>query len=300
MNDKTEGTLVLDGLLEGKSSRLPELGDRLREWIAAAESLGLRFSLETDGNSFSILADNRTVQADDLDPVPSERIAAALNELLKVFSNEEQKQIFSTLRSVEYRRGMEVQTLYAVGPDGKIHTRERIIDASTTPAPRRLTRKEKLRIGAVGLLVAGLVFSISAIFVDYRALFRSIIEDITPLDAEVLKVDMESFKDYFTVEKRAYDRRNKAVVLTLKRGKAFPLNESDFKRLLAGAGEHLSARLTIEALARGYVLCEFYDNKNKFLGFSHQRISQLRETETVELSLPAPRDGRPSRIRISY
>lgn len=300
MSEKTEGTLVLDGLLEGKSRDLSVLSARLREWISASVSLDLRFSLEIDGNSFSVLADNKPIRIDNLAPAPAERIAGALDELLKVFPADERKGILSTLRSIEYRKDTEVQTAYAVGPDGKIHTRERLVDARTTPPPRQLTRKEKIRVGITGLVIALLIFLASSVFVDYRALIGNVIETVMPLDAEDIKVETGGFEKYFAVEDKTVSRGSKAVVLTLKRTKAFPLKDSDMKQLFADAKDSVSARLTVEALARGYVRCEFFDKKDKFMGFIDKRISPLRKTETIKLTLPAPRDGRMSRVVITY
>lgn len=300
MNGKTEGTLVLDGLLEGKSRDLSGLTARLREWISASTSLGLRFNLDIDGNSFSILADNKPIQTDNLAPEAAEKIAAALDELLKVFSPDERRQILSTLRSIEYRKDTEIQTAYAVGPDGKIHTRERVVDAQTTPPPRQLTRKEKIRVVITGIVIALLAFLASSVFVDYRALIGNVIETVTPLDAEDIKVETGSFKKYFTVEDKTIGPGSKAVILTLKRTKAFPLKDSDIKQLFADAKDSVSERLTVEAMARGYVRCEFFDKKDNFMGFIDKRISPLRKTETIKLVLPVPRDERTVRIVITY
>lgn len=299
MNEKVEGTLVLDGLLEGKIPRQPGAESRLREWIAAAACANLRFSLEIEGGSFSILADNKPIPAEELAPSPAERIAAALRELLKVFAPEERRSIFSTLRSLEYREGAEVQTMYAIGPDGTIHVRERTVEARTAPVPRPLGRREKLRIGVIGLVVALLVFLVSSVFVDYREVLDRVLEAVVPLDAAALKVETGGFADYFTVEKKAF-RGGKAAVVTLQRSEAFPLDEAGIENLLAKSGNSLSDRLTIEALARGYVRCEYFGKKNKFLGFTTQRISGLREKETIELVLPLPGEGRLARIVITY
>jgi len=299
MNEKVEGTLVLDGLLEGKIPRQPGAEGRLREWVAAVASANLRFSLELEGGSFSILADNRPIPAEDLAPSPTERIAAAVGELLKLFPPQERRSIFSTLRSVEYRAGAEVQTMYAIGADGAIRVRERTVEAATTRALRPLGRREKLRIGLIGVVVALLVFLVSSIFVDYRAVLDRILEAVVPPDAAALKVETGAFADYFSVEQKSF-RGGKAAVLTLKRGKAFPLDEAAVEELLAKAGKSVSARLAVEALARGYVRCEYFDKKDKFLGFTTQRISGLREAESIELVLPLPGEGRLARIVITY
>lgn len=299
MNEKVEGTLVLDGLIEGKVPAAAGEG-LLREWVRSAASDKLRFSLEIDGGSFSILAENRPVPAADLTPTPAEKIAEVLHELLKIFSPQQRSSVFSTLRSTEYRQDAEVQTIYGIGPDGTIHIRERTVEAATKAATRPLSRREELRIGVIGLAVALLVFLASSVFVDYRAIFDRIREAIVPPNPDELKVETGAFAEYLTVEKKAFARGGKAVILTLKRGKAFPADEAAVDKLLAAAGTSVSKRLTVEALARGYVRCEYFGKKGKFLGFTTQRISPLRESETIDLALPLPSSGRLARVVITH
>jgi len=300
MSQKIEGTLVLDGLIEGRLPDLPDAVPLLREWVGSAASLKLQFHLEIDGNGFNILADNTPVQAEDLGPDPAKTIAGALQELLEAFPAEQQGHILSTLRSVECRRGMEVQTLYAVGANGRIETRQRTVDAATAPPPRELTRTDKLRLAGIGVVVALLVFLVSSIFVDYRAIVERIFEQITPFDPDKLAVETGSFADYLIVTKKASAEGGKQAVLTLKRQKAFPKNAADCERLLAGQDKSLSGRLTVEALARGYVRYEFFDKKNEFMGSGLLRVAGLREKETVELALPLPGGSHPTRLVFTY
>ena len=300
MSDKIEGTLLLDGLLEGTLPGPPDAERSLQDWVYFAASAKLQFSLERDGRSFSLLAENTPIQAAALGPKPAERIADALRELLKVFPAEPHPRVFSTLRSIEYRPGSEVQTLYTITEAGEIQTRERTVDTPTTPAPRPLTRQEKLHLAAIGAAVAVVVLLVSSLFVDYGAVFKSIRETVTPLNMDQIQVETGSFRDYFTVEKKAVGRGGKALMLTLRRSETFPRTPFDLRRLAAQVGDSLSARLTLEALARGYVRCECFDQKNEFLGFTLQRIAGLRERDTLQLVLPLPRRRRLARVVITY
>ncbi len=300
MNERLEGTLVLDGLIEGKLPDRPDAKALLGEWIAAAAGAKLRFHLEIDGESFNLLADKRPIEAAELGPAPADAIAEALGELLKIFPPGAPGEVLSTLRSVEFRPGREVQTLYAVGAGGRIEARQRTVDAKTTPRPEPMTGRQKLRLALVGVLVALLVLAVSAIFVDYRALFGRIFEQIAPFDAEAVAVNAPAFGGYFAVEKKASARGGSALVLTLKRGKDFPTKAADYDRLLKRAGESLPDRLAVEALARGYVRCECFDKKGKFLDWSVHRVSGLRKNETIELTLTFARDRRPGRVDIIY
>ena len=201
MSEKTEGTLVLDGLIEGKLPDDPGAEDILREWLDFAESLKLSFNLEIDGNSFSILADDRPIRAEDLGPRPEERIADALGQLVKAVPAQKGQRIFSTIRSTEYLPGSEVQTIYALGRDGTIQTSERTLEAETTPPPRQLTRREKVRRAAIGVVVATVILGVSSLFIPYGRVYDYTVGRIVPSSVDALKVETGSFKDYFTVEK---------------------------------------------------------------------------------------------------
>jgi len=299
LSEKVEGPVVLDGLIEGKLPDEPGAEEVLREWLDFAASLKLKFNLEMDGNSFSILADDKPIPAEALGPRPEERIADALGQLVKALPTEQGRRIFSTLRSAEYLAGCEVQTIYGLGPDGTVQRSERTLQAETTPPPRRLTRREKVRRAAVGIVVAAVILAVTSLFVPYRKVYDYVAGRVAPFNTNELKVETGGFKDYFTVERKAAPGWEGIVVVTLRRTRAFPLNESDLEKLLARRGQSLSARLVVEALARGYVRCEYYDRKGEFLDFSIHRIAGLREKETVELSLSMP-DRRVARIVITY
>ena len=51
MNLKTEGTFVLEGLIEGTPPRLADFQGDLDRWIRSTAGRKLRFGLETEGNS---------------------------------------------------------------------------------------------------------------------------------------------------------------------------------------------------------------------------------------------------------
>jgi hypothetical protein len=300
MNQKTEGTLVLDGLLEGRLPPDPKVIERVRAWIDFAARLGLRYSLETDLNSFSILADDRPISVAQLRPDPARCIADALDELLKVFPEDERAALVSTIRSEEYRPGVAVRTLYVVGGDGTIQTREEQVEASTVAPPRQMSRREKLKLIGIGIGVAALLLAVSALFVDYPALFGRLREAVSPLDAQALPVDLGPFAQFFAVETRELRKGGRELVLTLKRTDAFPRTTEGCQRLIAQAEDAIGQRLAIEALARGYIRCEMFDKEGHCIGFSTERIAALRHEETVELALPLPRQVRLARLAFTY
>ncbi len=304
MMEKVEGTIFLDGLIEGRLPAEAGAEGKLREWVSFAGTLGLHFSLETDGPQWSLLADNRPFRAEDLRGSPSQIIADALRELFKVFPAAERPRLFSTLRSVEYRKGQEVRTLYVVGHSGELEVRQESVEADTTAPPQPLTRREKVRMGVVGLAVAVAILGLSALFVDYRALFSSIADAVRSVDTEKIDVDAGAFKDYFTVERKTVAPGGRSLLVTLKRTKSFPVKESDFETLAEKTTKTLSGLLPLETIARGYVHCEYFGKRNgrpnEFLDFTTERITGLAAAETIELSLPLIGRGDLRRIVITY
>lgn len=294
---KIEGTLILDGLIEGKVPALPAAEDKLRAWVNFARAAGLEFDLRLDGGAFSMLADNLPRSAKKLAPAPSEIIAAAVNELLKTIPPADRGRLTSTLRSIEYRPHQEVQTIYQITPDGTVAPHQRIVDAHTQAPPPPLTVRERLRMGLFGLAAAIAVVAISAAFVDYRKLWREIRDEVTAPSADAIQLDNSTFADYFGIEKAQLSPDSKSLRLLLRRTPRFPLTEADF----ASAGtqpttQPVLRRLTLDSLARGYIRVEYFDQKGAFVSFTPVRVHALRQNETTEVSLPFSAESRPARI----
>lgn len=310
MSEKVQGTIVIDGLIEGKCPDFGDIEDRLRQWKARAKAKGLDFSLEIEGRTFSVLADNRPISAADLGPDPADSVAELLRDLLVIFPPGQRASLVSSIRSIEYGQNVEIQTVYAIGPDGRIETRQRTVDAQTTAPPKPLTGSEKLKLAGLGLVAALLVFAVTAVFIDYGEVFSDLWDTVVPFDTDAVTVETGRFAKYFTVEKKAVTRGKdgKYVVLTVKRTEAFPRNDKDIADLLAKARQYLddarfrneAALATVQALARGYVRCEMFDREGKFLSFADTRITGLRSAETVELALPMPPKNRLAHISIGH
>ena len=301
MSERMEGTFVLDGLIEGRLPGDDEAAGRARQWAARAARNGLPFALEIDGIRFSVLGEDRPLQVADLGDDPAETVAEALRELLEALPPDVRGEAFSTLRSTEYRRGEEVQTLYVVAPGGAIDVRQRIAEAATTAPPQPLSRRDKLRMAGTGLVAAVLVFLVSSVFVDYRALFDRIVEGVTPLNAAKLSVDAQRFARWLTVVEKTADAGGRGVVLKLKRTSEFPVTDADLRARLRACRDDPHQRLALEAVARGYVRCELFDKKGGFLGFAMVRIAPLRAAETLDLPVPFPSRGpRPARVVLTY
>ena len=187
--EKIEGTIVLDGLVQG---RLP-LGDdqvprQLHEWVQFVGGMGVRFTLEIRDAAFNLLPDNRATSVKPLGDPPEHALEQALTQLAEVFTGPERAELFSTLRSSEFRPGEEVQTVYTI-IEGRPRIQSRTLPAQTTPPEEPLSIKERVKLGAIGAVFALLLLGIALLFPGVRAMFGQVAEIVKPLDTAELKID---------------------------------------------------------------------------------------------------------------
>lgn len=302
MNERIEGTIRLDGLIEGRLPPEGDVADKLREWTRFVAELGLKFSVEVDGNAFSVLADARPVPVAKLEPDPAQSIKEALDQLLLVFPAQQRTSIFSTLRASEYSPGKEIQSVFAVGPDGQIAIRERTVDVDTHTPEAPLTIKERVKLGLIGLCVAVAVLAVTSFFVDYRGLWESVRSSSQPINTETTQTESGAFADYLRVvkiEPRTIGG-SRYLVLTLERLEAYPLGDEALQEAYAAAGDDLQKRLAIEALARGYLTVEQYSKEQDCIGHDRVRIAPLRTHKKLEVAVPFSKGARPVRLRLVY
>jgi hypothetical protein len=286
MSGKVEGTLVLDGLLEGRLPDDAEIEGGLEAWVQAVGKLGLAFSLEVAGRNFSLLADNRSVSAAGLGTQPEQVIARSLEECLKLLPPSHLGSVFSTIRSVEYRRGEEVQTLYAVRPNGSVEVRTRAVEAATVPGTTwSAFRRRRWRV-LVGSAVAVPLLALSALVVDYASIVQDLTGATVPV-SESVQIDDKAFAPYVRVD-QIRPGRGRTVEVTLRRLEPFPKSDADLQKAWQAAQESLTRRLAVEALARGYARFEFFTTGPEFLGSVQARLSGLRDHETIRLILDVP------------
>ena len=350
---KIQGTLTLDGMVQGKLDGSPQSQASLRHWHEQAQEMGLHFNLEIEGGTFNALADNAPIPAHALGDHPQEAIAAAIEALVTAVPAPFRRETLSTVRSVEIQAGCEVQTLYAIGPDGKVQFRDRTVNAETVAPPMPLTLKEKLKLAGVGLAVLLGLLAVSAIFVDYRTLIGDMIRQATPFKPEKVDVRADDFAGLFTVKEKAKSADGKTLLLTIERTKDYPRTDAQLDTMLSQldaaqamqarlvmAGAVLDAmlgsttrpasgpeqtaasspstlpgsssapttrpasltrlRLTLEALAKGYVRCECFDAEGNFLGFATCRIAELRSKETSVLTIPLTPDKRLAKLVVTF
>lgn len=295
---RVEGSFLLDGLIEGQLPGDAETPERLREWAGAMKRLGLDVQLELDGGSFSLLANESRSQASRVGPQPAAQIRDLVEQLVGCFPDPTAAALFSTLRSVEIRPGVEVQTVYVVRPDGSVEAPERVLDASTAPPPKPPTAREWVKVGLVSLVLLAALFGVTSLFVDWRGAVESMWNRVVPFDASEVEI-VSAFDPYFRVVERERAGGGKVLRLTLERTKAFPKDDDAIRRAFVQLADvSPTDQQVLSALGRGYVRVEIFDENEKFLGFHDVRIAGLRKNEKIEIDVRVPLDPRPASIHL--
>lgn len=257
MSEKIEGTIVLDGLIEGRFSDGEETVENLNGWVKFVRStLGLRFSLEASGDAFSMLPDNEAAAVDKLGADPQDAIRQALEQLVAALPQQDRRGVFSTLRSAEVRKGEEVQTLYAVQGDGSATMESRTVEAKTVAPVEPLTTKQKVKLGVIGVAIAAVVLVL--IFVLFPGLREKLGQKIKPVNAQDIALDAAAYREYFTVEIKEASRTRAVLVVTPTDN--YPKDDAAAEAAYKNA-DTLARRLAIEAIVRGYVRVECYNDE---------------------------------------
>ena len=298
MAEKIEGMIVLDGLIEGPVPDVEDGESRLKDWVRYARSAGLHFSLEIEGDGFSLLAENAPLAVADLGEAPAENITDALQRLLDEFPPPQRANVLSTVRSTEYRPGEEVQTVYAIGPGGRFESRQRVLDAETARPPEPVSRRDRIRLALAGLLAAAVVLLILSFFFSFGDAIRGMINRFDPYNPEEAEVDASAYADFLEVSKK--EVKGEKLILRVKRKESCPKSEEDYEALFSDPELGYRRRLAAEALAKGYIRAELFDKEGKFLAGLWSRVAALREKDEIELAVPVSRDPRLGKVVLTY
>jgi hypothetical protein len=296
MSEKIEATLVLDGLIQGRIAEDDDqIAGKLREWVSFLHRLGMRFSLQVQGATFSLLPETNAVPVQPLGQQPEDAIQQALEQLAEIFPEPQRGQLFSTLRSSEYRKGEEVQTVYTI-VQGAVRRHSRTVEADTTPPPEPIPTKEKVKMAAVaaGILVA--VLGLSLLIPGVRSMFGEVVDVVKPFHAEEIKVELGPYKKYFSLSLDEKQSSRTDWIVKLKRTNEFPKTSKDLDEAAKAAGDSVVGRMVIENLARGYVQIELFDAEDKYLGRIDLRIADLQKQESIEGRVQVPPKTKPARI----
>jgi hypothetical protein len=312
MSIKVEGTIILEGLIEGPMPPFPDAREKLDRWARQVAGGAVLFSVQVEAGHFSALPSNEPLpvkallQSENAGSDPSNVIADALSDLLRILPPPARSQVFSTLRTMEYRPSQEVQTLYAIGPDGRAVTRQQTVPAKTLAAEQPIHPRELVKRGGLGLLIAIVVLLVSSFFVDYRGLWRRFTGSVQPA---TVHVNAGTFAPYFQLQITGFDRRNGTLLVKLTRTPRYPQNEPGFDTLYADPSvpapttpatstapaaapapgpSLLRRRLAVESLVKGLVRIDMFDRDNHLLARATLDVTPLESHEELLTQIPVP------------
>ena len=284
---KVEGTYFTDGMLQGRVPNDRNFEKNIQEWLAAQRKNGLRFDFTIDGGSFNLLADDKPNPSRNFPPDGvQEHLAAAFQKLIELSPPSERLQLMSTLRSVEYRPGAEIQTLYIITPPGKIIAKQRTLDAETIAPPPELTLAGRLKLGALGLVVAAILLLVSSFFIDWKTWLFEPTKELVPVKLEEIILDAQAFEGFLAFEKRALDKQRRGLRLLAKTG-------PDWKAAMDSQPSDFSSWprfLAVASIKKSLLRCDFYDRKENPIASVPVSLPPLLQSKTnkAELFLPLP------------
>jgi len=300
MNANVEGTIIVEGMVEGTLPGVDSPETWLRDWVSLASQAGFRFSLEIEGGRFSLLADETPLSAARIGPDPADTLREALATFFSGIPQADRGSVFSTVRSVEFKPGTETQTLYTANPDGTVSVEQRTLQTQTVSPEKPLTREQKL----MGALIAVGVLSVVLVVLALTGVLQSVARDfwraVVPLDTAVIEVDTSAYGGRLgSGEVKVAPGGQRMLVVVIERGDDYPESPADLEKALAEAA-NIGERLALEALAKGYIRCEVFDAKGKFYAQKSCRVKALATDDKVEVLVPLPRRERPDRIVVTY
>jgi hypothetical protein len=292
IGDKVEGTIAFDGLIQGKLAD-EAIGKQLQEWTKFVAGLGPRFNLELRGGAFSLLPDTQPVSTSKLGDDPTEAVRQALDQLCGLFSGYERAQLFSTLRSCEYRPSREVQSVYTIA-GGQVGVQSRTVEAVTTPAPQPLSTKDRLKVAGMGLAMAAAVIGVAMLFPGVRAMFGELRETVKPFEAKEITVELDAYTPWLEAKIDEQKSNRLSVVLQLKPTAAYPHDDVSYAAGERAAGANARQRFTLENLARGFARIALYDDTGRYLHTGEVRVVDLGPGKTLDVLVALP-----DRVRVT-
>jgi hypothetical protein len=288
LGEKIEGTMVLEGLIQGRIPPMGDLADKLREWVTFVGKLGPRFNLEIRANQFSLLPDDKPFSAAGLGAGAEHGLTQALEQLAGLYGpGPERAQLFSTLRSSEYRKGLEVQTIYEIAA-GKVRIQTRSVEAETTAPPEPISNRQKLKMGLVGFGMALALLGVAMLFPGVREMATQVFETAAPFNAQELQTPVGPYDRWLEVSIDEAKSNGRGVTLKLKRKPEFPLTEKAFDEAYLTVEKSVSKRLALENLARGKVRFVYIDADGKFVFDREHSIVDFGQKEEISIYLPLP------------
>ena len=291
---ETEGTIVFDGLLQGPLPSSSELRALIEKWVSTAGKL-VRFSIDFEPGGFSVLVSDVPVPVKAFTEPPQEQARVRLEELVRLLPKEAWPQLTSTIRSVEYRAALKVETLYAAMPDGSIATREREVDwkpeVVVPPVPGQRPSLRKLALMAAGVVAMIVILTLAG----FWSMFSGV-------SSEGIRLETSHAEPYLDFEFVEIDSRVEGIGIQVSRGKGFPSTLKGYEEQLAllRKKDDLPGFLMLRAVAAGTIHIEYLDEEGRVFNDIPIRVKGLMEGKKVKGFLPINRKHRPAVLRITY
>lgn len=286
-------------MLEGPLPPKENAEQALREWKETAGSLNLNFDLQIEGGSFNLLAEGDPISVRELpDNNPVQQVKNLLEQLLELLPDRSPSSIYSTLRGIEYRDGHSIQTVFRIRPGNQVDTMERTVEENTI-SPERVSwsGSRLVQASVAGFITLVIALFVLSFFYDYGNLLAKGLRNLTPLSADEIKIQNDTFHPYFSVEKEEITTDG-MLVLTLTRKSRLPVSNAPEAKEPPTAVT--SDQLIQQRLRTGYVRVEMFDRKDRFLTHQMVRIKPLRKNEKMTLRLLLPERPRPRAIEFTY
>ncbi len=256
---KWVGTFVLDGMLQGRIPGGGGFEEGVEKWIALQKAKGLHYEYATDGNLFSLLPSGDPGRSAVFAPEGvSAYLESSYQQLLEGIPASERMALFSTLRSVEYIEGSEIQTVYVLEQPGALRARQRTVDARTATPPPQPTPGSKLKLGLIGAGLAALLILATSYFVDLKKLIPSLYGGRI-WNTEEITLDAEAFRSVLVVEKIVHRSRSRALEVEISPPAGEAVGEGDPQE--PGWMEDLVR----SSIRRKCIACLFYDEEGRLL-----------------------------------
>jgi hypothetical protein len=270
------GTYVLSGLIQGKVVIEP---DMLNIWTKEALKKGFHFALRIDANDFSLLPSETARSVSKLGNTSLEEVVCEhVSSLIGLFDSPSAAQIFSTLRSEEFKFGKSKQTIYKILPDGRVEPESRTIELETKDPPAELTSGGKLKLTLISLSALALLFILSLPFIDYKVMFDEAKDKVTTLKANEITVDTTKLSEAIEVTVKEIVTKDKSIVLLVKKGKRW---ETLFDSSPKTTFDNWSDFNTAQAL-HSRLRCEWRDKHGNLLMVNYINVSDLKTKDSVE------------------
>lgn len=276
-----EGTMLFNGIIQGVMAS-PDEKSTLTEWRESAAELGIEFSSDFTQLHYNLMPASELIQADKVGDTPEDVVGQILEQLWTVMEPGDAFNLTSTLRSIRFTEGEEIQTVYIYSLDGTISLQQQVLEAATTPQSQPLGSTALIwRFGIATVLAVVIFFLVR--YTGIGGYLKGFSEASNQSVSTKIKVESD-FEDYFEVGEidRVRDPQTGALLtFTLKRTEKYPTSDEEIDELYKDPENSLKTKLLLESLQSGSVKFELYGEENTSLQNGTFSVADLMEDESI-------------------